>query len=142
MPQIRVPTAVSAVPSIPTTSATARPSSQARPAGKTSTSAPRFLHPARTAACVRTRWARIAAAARRSTQGIIARPSISPATPHRAFTGAPAYRRGRPAMNALVCQVLVLLALAFIRKNNRLPRKALKLQFVTFASVSPCLFEA
>lgn len=107
VPQILVPTAVSVVPLILTTFATAHPSSQAKPANKTSMSAPRVPLLARTVACVRTRWARIVATALRSTPGNTVRPSISPVTPHHATTGAPAYRRERRATSAPVCQALV-----------------------------------
>lgn len=107
VPQIHVPTAVSVVPLIPTTSATARPSSLAKPANKMSTSVPRVPLLARTVACVRMRWAHIAATALRSTLGDNARPSISPVTLHHATTEAPASRRERRAMSAPVCQASV-----------------------------------
>lgn len=107
VPQILVPTVVSVVPLISTTSAIAHPSSQDKPANKTSTSAPRVPLLARTVVCVRMRWARIAATALLSTPGNTARPSISPVTPHHATTGAPAYRRERQATSAPVCQALV-----------------------------------
>lgn len=107
VPQTHVPTAVSAVPLSPTSSVTARLSSRAKRASKTSTSAPRIPRPAGTVELVKTRWGRTGAAARPSTRGDIARPSISPATPHRASMGAPAYRRATPTMSVPVCQVSV-----------------------------------
>lgn len=106
--------AVSVVPLILTTSATAHPSSQAKPANKMSTSAPRFPLLARTAVCVRMRWARIAATALQSTPGDTARHSISHVTPHHATTGAPVYRRERRATSAPVCQVGILNSLITI----------------------------
>lgn len=102
---IHVRTVASARPSIPPTSAPARPPSTVRPASKTSTSVPRPRLRVSTVACVLMRWAHTTADALKSTWANTVRPPTCLAAPHHARTEVPASRRETPPMTAAVSQV-------------------------------------
>lgn len=106
VPPTHVPTAASAPPLNPTTSAPAHLSSLGKTANRTSTSATRTPRPARTAACATTRWAGTGVSAPWSSPGNTARLVTCPVIPRPALTEEPASRKETPATSAHVYQVL------------------------------------